>query len=360
MDRSLSTRRCQDFASSIATVPCFVSTLPPSSKYRCGGSAAGTLRSQLRRASRRRMPSSSDPLLRRRSARQRHQPRHDLGAESWIHHGTRSTTAAGAASTARTENTTKQHSARPAARAARQSAAKDFEPTLRTSHSPKVAKIGSLAARRRPRGRVSTVAASQLAEVEVSLGFEPAPSQVETLRAGIASRLKVRLVRERVSGRARALVGDVCRLRRAGAARHGPGSRQRLSALFHHLQPSRRAGPNGVAVRRPVQAGEIFSILQAVRRGSVQHARLSPSPSHRRAPPTVSTSRRHTQLAGVAAYERQVRVEPAWRRGRCAHAASPRRRRWAPSCLALYQEDQFCQRSAMASTRCLMPLIACT
>ena len=198
---------------------------------------------------------------------------------------------------------------------ARAVTAEDFEQLSREA-APEVARVRCLAAGEGlEAGSVRILVVPAAAEDRGRLRFEQLIPGEETLRA-IASRLEEsRLVGTRVLVEPPLYQGVtiVARLRsrpRASVARVEAAA---LDALFHHLNPI-NGGPDGHGwpFGRPVQAGEIFSILQAVPDVElVQDVRIFG------ADPTTGERGQATQRLDVApnslvfSYEHQVRVEPA-------------------------------------------------
>jgi len=198
---------------------------------------------------------------------------------------------------------------------ARAVTAEDFEQLSREA-APEVARVRCLpAGEGLEAGSVRILVVPAAAEDRGRLRFEQLIPGEETLRA-IASRLEEsRLVGTRVLVEPPLYQGVtiVARLRsrpRASVARVEAAA---LDALFHHLNPI-NGGPDGHGwpFGRPVQAGEIFSILQAVPDVElVQDVRIFG------ADPTTGERGQATQRLDVApnslvfSYEHQVRVESA-------------------------------------------------
>jgi predicted phage baseplate assembly protein len=198
---------------------------------------------------------------------------------------------------------------------ARAVTAEDFEQLSREA-APEVGRVRCLAAGEGlEAGSVRILVVPTAPDDRGRLRFEQLIPSEETLRA-IASRLEeCRLVGTRVLVEPPLYQGVtiVARLRsrpRASAARVEAAA---LDALFGHLNPI-SGGPDGQGwpFGRPVQSGEIFSILQ-----SVPDVELVEDVRIFGADPTTGSRGSATQRLEVASnslvfsYEHQVRVEPA-------------------------------------------------
>jgi predicted phage baseplate assembly protein len=198
---------------------------------------------------------------------------------------------------------------------ARAVTSEDFEQLSREA-APEVARVRCLSAGEGlEAGSVRMLVVPSAPEDRGRLRFEQLIPSEETLQA-IAGRLDTcRLVGTRVLVEPPLYQGVtvVARLRsrpRASASRVEAAA---LEALFHHLNPI-SGGPDGQGwpFGRPVQAGEIFSILQ-----SVPGVELVEDVRIFGADPTTGTRGQATQRLEIAAnslvfsFEHQVRVEPA-------------------------------------------------
>ncbi|HUZ69155.1 MAG TPA: putative baseplate assembly protein [Candidatus Saccharimonadales bacterium] len=198
---------------------------------------------------------------------------------------------------------------------ARAVTAEDFEQLSREA-APEVGRVRCLSAGEGlEAGSVRILVVPSAPEDRGRLRFEQLIPSEETLQA-IASRLEgARLVGTRVLVEPPLYQGVtvVARLRSRPRASPARVEATALDALFQHLNPI-SGGPDGHGwpFGRPVQAGEIFSILQSVRDVElVEDVRIFG------ADPTTGARGQATQRLEVAAnsivfsYEHQVRVEPA-------------------------------------------------
>jgi len=198
---------------------------------------------------------------------------------------------------------------------ARAVTAEDFEQLSREA-APEVARVRCLSAGEGlEAGSVRMLVVPAAPEDRGRLRFEHLIPGEETLQA-IASRLdECRLVGTRVLVEPPLYQGVtvVARLRSRPRTAVSRVEAAALDALFQHLNPI-SGGPDGRGwpFGRPVQAGEIFSILQAVPGVElVEDVRIFG------ADPTTGSRGQATQRLEVAAnslvfsYEHQVRIEPA-------------------------------------------------
>jgi len=198
---------------------------------------------------------------------------------------------------------------------ARAVTAEDFEQISREA-APEVARVRCLSAGEGlEAGSVRMLVVPAAPEDRGRLRFEHLIPSEETLQA-IASRLdECRLVGTRVLVEPPLYQGVtvVARLRSRPRTAVSRVEAAALDALFQHLNPV-SGGPDGRGwpFGRPVQAGEIFSILQAVPGVElVEDVRIFG------ADPTTGSRGQATQRLEVAAnslvfsYEHQVRIEPA-------------------------------------------------